>query len=95
MNKLESVHFNEIGKIGTRSSTIQDDGGNADGSTSSDPNSGNNMEASFDCELILSSNNELTSFEETTSHDKWKESMQKEYDFLIKNGTWKLVDPPY
>jgi hypothetical protein len=21
--------------------------------------------------------------------------MQKEYDALIKNGTWKLVDPPY
>eukprot|EP00253_Pinus_taeda_P029386 PITA_29386 len=23
-----------------------------------------------------------------------KETMQKEYDALIKNGTWKLVDPP-
>jgi len=21
--------------------------------------------------------------------------MEKEYDALIKNGTWKLVDPPY
>jgi hypothetical protein len=21
--------------------------------------------------------------------------MQKEYDALIKNGTWKLVDPPF
>jgi hypothetical protein len=21
--------------------------------------------------------------------------MQKEYDALIKNGTWKLVNPPY
>jgi hypothetical protein len=21
--------------------------------------------------------------------------MQKEYDVLIKNGTWKLIDPPF
>jgi hypothetical protein len=25
----------------------------------------------------------------------WKESKQKEYDIVIKNGTWKLVDPPF
>eukprot|EP00253_Pinus_taeda_P014908 PITA_14908 len=37
---------------------------------------------------------EPTSFKEAPSHDKWKEAMQKEYDALIKNGTWKLVDPP-
>eukprot|EP00253_Pinus_taeda_P016478 PITA_16478 len=37
---------------------------------------------------------EPTSFKEATSHDEWKETMQKEYDALIKNGTWKLVDPP-
>jgi hypothetical protein len=35
-----------------------------------------------------------TSFEESTSHDEWKEFMQ-EYDALIKNRTWKLVDPPF
>ena len=53
------------------------------------------MEASFDRELNLSVKSEPTSFEEATSHDEWKEAMQKEYDSLIKNGTWKLVDPPY
>eukprot|EP00253_Pinus_taeda_P026112 PITA_26112 len=37
---------------------------------------------------------EPTSFKEVISHDEWKEAMQKEYDALIKNGTWKLVDPP-
>eukprot|EP00253_Pinus_taeda_P032024 PITA_32024 len=31
---------------------------------------------------------------EAASHDEWKEPMQKEYDALIKNDTWKLVDPP-
>eukprot|EP00253_Pinus_taeda_P023640 PITA_23640 len=35
------------------------------------------------------------SFKEATSHDEWKEVMQKEYDALIKNDTWKLVDPPF
>ena len=38
---------------------------------------------------------ELTSFKEATSHDEWKESMQKEHEALIKNGTWKFVDPPF
>lgn len=37
---------------------------------------------------------EPTSFKEATSHDEWKEAMQKEYDALIKNDTWKPVDPP-
>eukprot|EP00253_Pinus_taeda_P009496 PITA_09496 len=37
---------------------------------------------------------ERTSFKEVASHDEWKEAMQKEYDALINNGTWKLVDPP-
>eukprot|EP00253_Pinus_taeda_P020084 PITA_20084 len=40
------------------------------------------------------SNFEPTFFKEVASHDEWKEVMQKEYDALIKNGTWKLVDPP-
>eukprot|EP00253_Pinus_taeda_P016505 PITA_16505 len=43
------------------------------------------MDVSYDCELNLSTDFEPTSF---------KEAMQKEYDALIKNGTWKLVDPP-
>ncbi len=25
---------------------------------------------------------------------EWKEAMQKEYDALIANGTWKLVERP-
>lgn len=25
---------------------------------------------------------------------KWKEAMQTEYDALIANGTWKLVERP-
>lgn len=70
MKTLESVCIDEIGKTGTRSSTIQHDGGNVDDSTPGDPNSSNNMEASFDCELNLSANNEFISFEEVTSHDE-------------------------
>jgi hypothetical protein len=46
-------------------------------------------------ELNLSTNFEPTSLEEVASHDEWKEAMQKEYDALIKNGMWKLVDPPF
>eukprot|EP00253_Pinus_taeda_P031294 PITA_31294 len=61
---LESVHPDEVGKIGTRNSTRK----NGD----------------F----------EPTSSKEVASHDEWKEAMQKEYDALIKNGTWKLVDTP-
>eukprot|EP00253_Pinus_taeda_P018454 PITA_18454 len=53
------------------------------------------MDVSYDCELNLSTNFEQTSFKEAASHDAWKEAMQKEYDALIKNDTWKLVDPPF
>ena len=53
------------------------------------------MDVSYDCELNLSTDFEPTSFKEAASHDEWKEAMQKEYDALIKNGTWKLVDPPF
>ena len=95
LNTLESVHPNEFGKTRTRSSTRQEDGGNVDDSTSYDPNLSNKMEYLFGCELNLSSNNDPISFEEASSHDEWKESMLKEYASLIKNGTWKLADPPY
>jgi hypothetical protein len=53
------------------------------------------MDVSYDCELNLSINLEPNSSEEATSHDECKEAMQKEYDALIKNGTWNLVDPPF
>jgi transposase InsO family protein len=88
---LESVHPDEVGKTGTKSSTRQD-GGDVDNSDSGDVD---DMDVSYDCELNLSTNFEPTSFEEVASHDEWKEAMQKEYDALIKNGTWKLVDPPF
>eukprot|EP00253_Pinus_taeda_P029725 PITA_29725 len=44
--------------------------------------------------LMASLRFEPTSFKEAAYHDEWKEAMQKEYDALIKNDTWKLVDPP-
>eukprot|EP00253_Pinus_taeda_P002014 PITA_02014 len=52
------------------------------------------MDVSYDCELNLSTDFEPTSFKEAVSHDEWKEAMKREYDALIKNDTWKLVDPP-
>lgn len=52
------------------------------------------MDVSYDCELNLSIDFEPTSFKEATSHDEWKEAMQLEYDSLLNNGTWKLVEPP-
>jgi hypothetical protein len=71
-------------------SSTRQDGGDVDNSNSGDVD---DMDVSYDCDLNLSTNFEPTSFEEATSHDEWKEAMQKEYDALIKNGTWKLVDP--
>ena len=71
---LESVHLDEVGKIGTRNSN-QQNGGDVD-----DSNSPIDMEVSYDCELNFSIDFEPTSFKEATSHDEWKEAMQKEYD---------------
>jgi len=45
--------------------------------------------------LNSSTNCEQTSFEEVASHDEWREAMQKKYDALIKNRTWKLMDVPF
>jgi len=45
--------------------------------------------------LNLSTNFELTSFEEVVSHDEWEETIQKDYDAVIKNDAWKLVDLPF
>jgi len=52
------------------------------------------MDVSFDCELNVFSNFEPNSFVEEDACDEWKEAMKSEYDVVIKNGTWKLVDPP-
>eukprot|EP00253_Pinus_taeda_P031043 PITA_31043 len=59
-----------------------------------DSNSPIDMDVSYDCQFNLPINFQPTSFKDTASQDEWKEAMQKEYDALIKNGTWKLVDPP-
>jgi hypothetical protein len=88
---LESVHPNEVGKTRTRMSSRQDVD-NVDNSNSGDVD---DIDVSYDCELNLFTNHEHTSFKEATSHDEWKEAMHKEYDALINNGTWKLVDPPF
>eukprot|EP00253_Pinus_taeda_P008515 PITA_08515 len=85
---FESVHPDEVGKTGTRNSNRQN------GADVDDSNSPVDMDVSYDFELNLSTDFEPTSFKEATSHDEWKEAMQKEYDALIKNDTWKLVDPP-
>jgi hypothetical protein len=53
------------------------------------------MDVSYEYDLNLSTNFEPTFLEEATSHYEWKESIQKEYDAFIKNGMWKLVDPPF
>jgi hypothetical protein len=68
------------------------DGRNVDNSNSGDVD---DMDVLYDSKLNLSTNHEPTSFKEATFHDEWKSSMQKEYDSLIKNGRWKLVDPPF
>ena len=86
---LESVHPDEVGKIGTRNSNGQN-GGDVD-----DSNSPVDMDVSYDCELNISTYFEPNSFKEVVSHDEWKEAMEKEYDSLIKNDTWNLVDPPF
>ena len=77
---LESVHLDEVGHMGTRKSTRQEDGGDA-------YQSSDEMDVSFDCELNLYSNFEQNSFKEATTHDEWKESMQNEYEAFMKNVT--------
>ena len=47
-----------------------------------------------DFELNFSIVDEPSSCQEATTSDAWRSAMQREYDVLIKNGTWTLVDPP-
>ena len=77
---LESVHLDEFGNMVTRSSTRQEDGGEAD-------NPSDDMDASFDCELNLYANLEPNSFKEASTHAEWKESMHNENYALMNNGT--------
>lgn len=37
---------------------------------------------------------EPSSLQEATTSDAWRSTMQREYDALIKNRIWRLVDPP-
>ena len=62
---LESVHPDEVGKTGMRSSTRKEDGGEAE-------NSGDEMDFSFDCELNLSAKFKPNSFIEVVACDEWK-----------------------
>jgi len=61
---LESVHPDEVGKIGTKSlyEARQENGGNVDNSYSSDV-TGMDQDVSYNCELNLSPNHEPNSFE--------------------------------
>ena len=43
---------------------------------------------------IMGSIKEPTSATEALEDPKWKEAMESEYDSIIKNGTWLLVDRP-
>ena len=46
------------------------------------------------CGFNHSTISEPSFFEEATNCDEWKDVMKKEYYALIKNGNWRLVDPP-
>jgi hypothetical protein len=46
-----------------------------------------------DFELNFPIVDEPSSCQEATTSDAWTSAMQREYDVIIKNGTWMLVDP--
>ena len=83
-------HFQRYDEFVTKSSSKQNEGNVGDVTS----NSSKNSHSSYDCELHVSIVNEPATFEEATSCNEWKDTLQKEYDALIKNGTWRLVDPP-
>eukprot|EP00253_Pinus_taeda_P007650 PITA_07650 len=64
------------------------------GSSSKDDVTSSSGNVSHDCGFNQSTISEPNYFEEATNCDEWKDAMKKEYDALIKNGTWMLVDPP-
>lgn len=55
---------------------------------------GDSSNVSHDCEFNHCTIREPSCFEEAANCDEWKDAMKKEYDALIKNGTWRLVDLP-
>lgn len=50
---------------------------------------------SHDCGFNHATISEPSCFEEAANCDEWKDVMKKEYDALIRNGTWRLVDPRF
>ena len=44
--------------------------------------------------LISNDSTEPTTFTEAIQYKEWKQAMVDEYDSVIANGTWKLVDCP-
>ena len=48
----------------------------------------------IDFELKFHAFDEPWFFQEAVNSDVWKSAMLGEYDALIKNGTWRLVNPP-
>ena len=38
---------------------------------------------------------EPATFNEAVEYDEWKMAMQSEYDAVMKNQTWKIVDCPH
>jgi hypothetical protein len=49
---------------------------------------------SHECEYNYSTISEPSCFKEAINIFEWKGAIKKEYDALIKNGIWRLVDPP-
>ena len=81
--------MDEVKKTWTTNSTKQVDLEEA-------ANQGNDMDVSFDCELNLYVNFELSPFIEVDAFNEWKKDIQNEYDALIKNrrierGRWFTV----
>ena len=46
-----------------------------------------------DFELNFYIVDEPSTFQQGTTSDAWRSVVQREYDALIKNGIWRLVDP--
>jgi hypothetical protein len=44
--------------------------------------------------LVTHDSIETTTFVEAMKHKEWQQSMVDEYELVIENGTWKLVDIP-
>ena len=43
---------------------------------------------------VIKTVKEPSTLDEALENDRWKEAMQAEYDSIMKNETWELVDKP-